>query len=128
MDNDLFLKDFESASLKEFSHSDHIRMAWLYLRRDGWDTGYPHIQAGLKNFALKLNVSDKYHETVTGFWARLVLHCVDAQPDIDDFEQFKETFPILFTSDAMKKHYSDDVLWSDTARQNWVMPDKVPMP
>ncbi|GAB5490478.1 MAG: hypothetical protein Phog2KO_06930 [Phototrophicaceae bacterium] len=128
MDNQLFLEEFENASLKDFSHAKHIRMAWLYLYRDGWDIGYPNIRAGLKHFALKLNVSDKYHETVTGFWARLVLHCIDERPDIDNFEQFQEAFPFLFTGDIMKKHYSDDVLWSDMARKEWVAPDKVPMP
>ena len=128
MDNQLFLEEFENASLKEFSHTDHIRMAWLYLCRDGWDIGYPNIRAGLKHFAMTLGVSDKYHETLTGFWARLVLHCIDTQPEIDDFEEFKETFPMLFTSDAMKKYYSDDVLWSDTARTQWIAPDIEPMP
>ena len=46
----------------------------------------------------------------------------------DNFEQFQEVFTFLFTGDIMKKHYSDDVLWSDMARKEWVAPDKLPMP
>ena len=128
MNDTMFLKLFEDASLHSFPHADHIRMAWLYLRRDGWEDGYRQIQAGLKHFALSHGQADKYHETITRFWAQLVQHCIDHQPEIDNFETFSEAFPILFRADAMKQHYSDEVLRDVTARHSWVEPDKIPIP
>jgi hypothetical protein len=128
MNDNLFLTHFEDASLHSFPHADHIRMAWLYLKRDGWGNGYAHIQNGLRHFATAHHQPDKYHETITHFWASLVQHCIEHQPDIDDFATFAETFPILFDKDAIKRHYSSDVLWDETARDEWVTPDLIPMP
>jgi hypothetical protein len=44
------------------------------------------------------------------------------------FHLFKEAFPVLFDKAALRKHYSDAVLWTDDARIAWVEPDKIPMP
>lgn len=128
MNDQIFLQKFEDASLTSFSHADHIRMAWLYLRRDSWTKGYPQIQAGLKNFALSHGQADKYHETITCFWAKLVQHCIDNQAEIEEFAIFSETFPILFSAESMQQHYSKEVLSSATARNQWLEPDKIPMP
>jgi hypothetical protein len=103
-------------------------MAWLYLRRDAWDNGYQHIQSALKHFAASHGASQKYHETITRFWACLVLHCIDEEPEIDDFEAFVTAFPILLDKSAMIKHYSADVLKSADAREHWQEPDLVSMP
>lgn len=128
MNDQEFLTQFELAKLSAFSHRDHIRIAWLYLQRDGWDVGYTHIQAGLKHFATSHNQPTKYHETITCFWSMLVHHAIQHQPEIDNFTVFEQRFPLLFDKSALKQHYSDDVLWSAAARQAWVAPDIVPMP
>ena len=128
MDDQTFLHHFEAAQLHPFAHAEHIRMAWLYLRRDGWETGYARIQAGLKYFAAALGQSDKYHETITRFWALLVQHAIDAQPGLKTFAAFQEAFPILFDKTVIRKHYSQAVLWGDEARHDWVEPDMIPMP
>lgn len=128
MNDAQFLNVFEKGELNGFSHADHIRMAWLYLRRDGWEEGYANIQAGLKHFTLAHGVPEKYHETITRFWATLVHHAIEHQPDISDFTEFTETFPILLDKEAMLQHYSNEVLWSVSARQAWVEPDLVAMP
>lgn len=122
------LTQFEAATLNPFGHREHILVAWLYLRRDGRDTGYQHIQAGLKHFALAHGADSKYHETITRFWSLLVQHCIERHPDISDFEQFLATFPIVLDQNAMLKHYSRDVLFSDVARQSWQAPDLIAMP
>jgi len=123
-----FLHAFETATLSSFPHLDHVRMAWLYLRRDGWEAGYRRIQAGLKHFAQVAGEPDKYHETITCFWAKLVWHNIQQHPDCDALDDFLGMCPILLDRGAMSRHYSDDVLWSAEARQNWVAPDLIPMP
>jgi hypothetical protein len=128
MDAQTFLMYFEKGKLHPFPHHDHIYMAWLYLRRDGWDEGYQQIQAGLKHFAAVQGQPEKYHETITRFWALLVHHAIAAQPEINKFSVFRQKFPLLFEKFAIRKHYSDAILWSATARQTWVEPDLLPMP
>lgn len=122
-----FLQAFQSATLAQFPHRDHIRVAWLYLSRDGWDEGYRQIQAGLKHFAVSAGVPDKYHETITRFWAKLVWYGINQFP-VDSVEEFVEAFPIVLDKHAMMRHYSKDVLFSQDARQTWVEPDLIAMP
>jgi hypothetical protein len=126
--SDTFLAHFETGKLHPFAHEDHIRMAWLYLRRDGWQEGYRQIQAGLKNFAAAHGQPEKYHETITRFWAMLVNHAIEQQPDMDSFADFQQAFPFLFDKSIIKKHYSKAVFFDAVARQQWVEPDIVPMP
>ena len=128
MDDNTFMKQFEDGTLPSFRHPQHIRMAWLVLHEHGWEQGYSRIQSGIKHFAEVIGHSDKYHETMTRFWAGLVQHAIEDQPDIDNFATFQKTFPLLFDKDAIKQHYSYEVLWSDTARYQWVEPDLIPMP
>jgi hypothetical protein len=128
MNDTNFLKAFEDAKLSAFPHQDHIRMAWLYLQKDGWEGGYAKIQSGIKHFATSLGQADKYHESITRFWALLVYHCIQARAEISDFEEFEAAYPILFDKGSIYKHYSRDYLFSAEARQNWLEPDILPMP
>ena len=128
MNDSQILAQFEAAQLDSFTHRDHIRVAWLYLRQDGWDTGYRNIRRGLLNFATALGVTDKYHETLTRFWAHVIQHCIDEQPNIDDFEAFIAIYPMLLDKSLVEQHYSPELLWSDVARRSWHEPDLAPMP
>ncbi len=130
MDDQSFLKAFEDGTLPpaEFSHRGHIRMAWLYLRSYGWEDGLVHIRSGIQQFAARLGATNKYHETMTVFWARLVQHMITDQPQIDTFEAFLAHFPMVLDTHLIERHYSADVLKSPLARQQWVEPDLVTMP
>jgi len=72
MNDQEFLTAFEQHTLAEFSHQSHIRMAWLYLRADGWEKGQERIQREIQNFAAALGATRKYHQTITLFWASTV--------------------------------------------------------
>lgn len=130
MDDQTFLQAFEDGTLSpsEFSHRGHIRMAWLYLRKYGWDDGVVHIRSGIQQFAARLGATGKYHETITIFWARVVHHMINDQPQIDSFEEFLATYPQILDSHLIQQHYSADLLRSPVARQQWVEPDLVLLP
>jgi hypothetical protein len=74
-----FLPAFEAATIPNaaFRHHDHLRMAWLYLRRDGATLGAARVHAGLRRFAAARGVAHAYHETLTAFWTRLMAHAVE---------------------------------------------------
>src|SRR6185295_2372385 len=113
MNDQEFLTAFEQHTLTEFPHKSHIRMAWLYLRTEGWEKGQERIQRGIRDFANALGATHKYHETITLFWARLVQHAINAQPEIDDFETFIAHFPILLDKKAISAHYSTMLVHSE---------------
>jgi hypothetical protein len=88
VNDDEFLAAFESATIanSEFRHREHLRMAWLYVRREGPTIGEVRIREGIQRFAAAHGVPHLYPETLTGFWARLMTHVVEAFPALDRFE------------------------------------------
>ena len=127
MDDAQFLHQFESGTLHPFPHRDHVRMAWIYLRRDGWTHGYDLIRLGIQRFAAHHGVI-KYHETITRFWAHLIQAAIRAAPEVDDFEVFAAANPTLFDKSIIEQFYSHDLLMSEEARYNWIEPDLQDLP
>jgi hypothetical protein len=130
MNDQEFLAAFESGKLAhgEFPHRAHIRMAWLVLRRDGWEPGFENIRAGIQHFARAHGATRKYHETITRFWTLVVFHALTLDPEIADFEAFAAAYPHLLDTRIIQRHYSRDLLGSDAARAVWVEPDIEPLP
>ena len=80
MTDDQFLHRFESHALDQFSHRDHIRLAFAYARRGGVAAAVDGAR-GIRGFAEAHGLPRKYHETVTVAWARVVGRlAVDSAP------------------------------------------------
>lgn len=118
-----FLKAFEDCSLTEFHHRDHIRMAWLYLREFGYEKGSSKVAEGIRRFAATKNQNRLYHETITQFWIRLVQHVIENHTPAKDFAEFINSFPRLSDSKSIFRHYSRDLLMSESARLQCQEPD-----
>jgi hypothetical protein len=125
-----FLAAFEAGKLAndEFRHRDHIRMAWLYLHRDGWQIGVKHIEQGIQRFAGLHHVPLLYHETITVFWAHLVMYAIQQTPDLDNFTAFEDAHPHLFDSGLIHTYFSREILSTDAARRTMADPDVKPLP
>src|SRR5215470_7482172 len=67
MDDDAFLQAFETGTLPNaaFHHRDHLRLTWLYLRRDGPELGAEHIVDGIRHFATIHGAANRFHVTLT---------------------------------------------------------------
>ena len=123
-----FMQAFEAATLNEFAHRDHVRMAWLYLRKYGTEAGLVKIREGIQAFARSVGADHKYHETITVFWARVVLLGIADRPEIEDFAAFIQVHSHVLDKGLLQRHYSNAVLASETARRAWVEPDLIPLP
>ena len=122
MNDEEFLKAFQDCTLEEFHHKDHIRMAWLYLSKFGYELGSTKIVEGIKKFALAKNATTLYHETITQFWIRLVQHVIENY-SAETFEEFFASFPPLQDSKSIYRHYTKDLLMYEIARKEWMQPD-----
>ena len=124
---DDFVQAFEECRYpnQSFKHADHIRLAWIYLRKYGPITGEERICASIRRFAASLGHEQKYHETMTRAWFRLVssAHC-EAQ-DIASFDEFLARFPSLFDRRLLSEFYSDALMAAEKARSGWVEPDRL---
>ena len=125
-----FLARFETGAIAnaDFRHRDHLRMAWLYVRRDGRVGGTARIRAGLRHFAAVHGVAHAYHETLTGFWARLMAHVVEVFPDDARFEDALARYAGFEDRRLAYRHWSSELLDGSRARREWVEPDLLPLP
>ena len=126
MTDDEFLSRFESCALEDFRHRDHVRIAWLYLRRYPYDRAVQAMEDGIRRFAIHHGALDKYHHTVTLLWMRLV---AAAGPKANgDFDAFLSRHPHLLDKDTPRRFYSADRLGSAEARAGWIDPDLSALP
>lgn len=120
-----FVQGFEDCTLpnEAFHHRDHVRLAWLYLRR------YPALEAltrfaeGLKRFAAAHGHPGLYHETIT--WAFLFL-IRERMADEETWDDFAAKNPDLLTwkPSVLDRYYEKETLFSDRARRIFVLPDR----
>ncbi|UJR20340.1 hypothetical protein I4U23_023471 [Adineta vaga] len=130
-DDDEFLKQFESCTLTSWSHRTHVRMAWLYLTRDGRRTGVKKIFDGIKNFIANSQVSRKttFHFTMTYFWIQMIDLAIAQSPKEIGFEEFLRLNPQLMNGGLFLEYYKKETMLNNpTARQEMVLPDIKPLP
>jgi hypothetical protein len=130
-DEDLaFLSRFENCQLaeSEWTHIAHIRVAWICLTEDTPEKALQRICTGILRYNTEvLHRPHKYHETVTVAFARIV---VDRMLPREPWREFSARIDdILDPSDpVLLKYYSEKRLFSEKARQQYVTPDKEPLP
>lgn len=123
-----FIRSFEDCTLPAgtFHHRDHVRLAWLYLRRLPVLDALTRFSEGLRRFAAANGASGLYHETIT--WAYLFLiHQRMAGAGADEtWEEFAARNPDLFTwkPSILDAYYEKETLGSELARRVFVMPDR----
>lgn len=103
-----FLSAFESGKIESFHHSDHIRLALLYVRKYGMPEAEQRVGDAIRGFADAAGQPQKYHHTMTVAWVRLAARLLD--------------------KNALASFYSRDLLYSEQARREWVEPDLAPLP
>lgn len=113
-----FVRAFESCELSNtaFRHADHIRLARIYLSRYGAAETTKRFGTYLRKFAAHHGNSEKYHETITVAWVKLVAHT-----PANDLEQ-------LMDKNYLRKFYSPELLATDAARTQFVEPDREKLP
>ena len=125
-----FRRAFESCELPNsaFHHGDHIRAAWLYVRRFGVSEAESRLSEGILRFATHHGGPQKYHHTMTVAWVRLIAVAHRDTPALDRFEDFLAAHPHLLDMRALSKYYSASRLGSPAARAAWVEPDLQTLP
>jgi hypothetical protein len=121
-----FIEAFEGGRLTEFHHRDHLRLAWLRVRRAGAGAEAA-VSFDIRRFAAAAGAGRKYHETLTVFWVRLVRHA-DAYFRPASFDELLEACPLLLDPLAPGRHWRAETLWSEVARGEWIKPDLLPVP
>jgi hypothetical protein len=128
MTDDEFIASFEACSFatESFHHSDHVRMAFLYLSR------YPAVEAlqrfstSLARFATANGKPNLYHETITWAFLLLIRERLARAGSPLTWTEFAATNEDLLNweDNVLKKYYRSETLSSDLARTTFLFPDK----
>lgn len=121
MDDLELITAFENCTLPpaEFSHRNHVRVAWICLREHSLLDALARFVASLKRYATSLGASAKYHETITFAFVFLIHERMQRTP-CATFAEFADANPDLF-GNVLERYYSKETLASELARQSFVI-------
>jgi hypothetical protein len=110
-----------------FTHREHVELVWNYLQIHEAGEVHRAVASGIREVAAMHGAPDKYHETITRCWVRLVaLHRAESQAE--SFDQFIAENPGLLDRDLLTHHYSPELIRSVQARSGWAEPDLQELP
>jgi hypothetical protein len=121
------IERFENASISPecFHHPEHVRVAFLYLRRYPLIDALQRFSTGLKRLAAALGKADRYHETITWAYMFLVNERMSGAHQ-ERWSDFAAAHPDLLSwkESILKRYYSDETLATEKAKRQFVLPDK----
>ena len=110
MTDDEFLKSFEECSIPKalWTHEAHVRMAWLYLRRQPLEEVIPIVRQAIQRYNTSLGNTEGYHETITLAFLVLIDDRIDRASNDETFASFSQGHPSLLDRkmSALLEHYS----------------------
>jgi hypothetical protein len=130
MTDEQFARAFERGEVSPaaFDHRAHVRVAWVYVREGPtFDAATTRMREAIRRFAAAANAAQKYHETITVLWMRLLAEAAGRVAPCELAELFEQC-PELADKDLPLKYYSRERLFSDEARREWIAPDQLPIP
>jgi len=131
MTDDEFLAAFEACTLKEFDHRDHVKVAYLYLRRHPLEDAIAKVRSGLQALAVAWgapvdDLERGYHETMTQAWVRLVHLALRDHESSESADAFCDRLPNLMQKTYLQSFYSRERLTTWEAKRGFVQPDLAP--
>jgi hypothetical protein len=129
MTDEAFARTFERGEITpaQFDHIAHVRLAWVYLHEAAsLDEALSRMQDAIRRFAAAAGVPQKYHETITVLWMRLLAETRTAGA-AGEIAGVLQAHPALGDKDLPFQYYSRELLLSDDARAAWVEPDRRPL-
>ena len=134
MTDDAFLEKFEACAwpLDQWHHREHIKVAYLYLRRYPFETALTRIREKIQAHNAAQGVPEGptlgYHETMTQAWLRLVYVTLCEYGPAASADEFFDQHPQLSQTKVLRLFYSRDLFVSPRAKTEFVPPDLAPLP
>jgi hypothetical protein len=128
LDDATFLARFERLEIaaSEFTHREHIRLAFLMLRDADFGAGAVRFRTAFKRFTVAVGATAKYHETLTWAYLALVSRCMHERPYASSFELLADRPDLLdHRTGLLARHYDVPAITaSPLARQVFVLPER----
>ncbi len=125
------VRAFENATIpaSDFSHAAHIAVALSYLAELPPDRALERMREKVRAFAAHHGAGNLYHETLTTFWMRLLDHVANGcDPNLPIWQRINMIVARWGNRRPVDAHYSREIIDSQLARENWILPDRLPLP
>ncbi len=124
---DITLENFEASEIDpdRFDHEAHVYVGWLYLGEYELPEAIARFDAGLKRLVAKLGAETKYHATLTWFFLLLIAERIEADEPWQVFRHRNDDL-IGGSKKLLSRYYSEECLFSDRARERFVLPNNIP--
>ena len=108
-----------------FHHREHVRTAWIYVRRWGIVGALERFPRDLRAFALAKGKPNLYHETITWAYILLVGERISARPSEDTWESFgRDNADLLdWKKSLLFRYYPRERLFGEQAKRCFLLPD-----
>lgn len=97
-----FVEAIETCTLPraEFTHRNHVRLAWLYLREADAEVAGRRIGDTILRYATSLGAAKKFDADLTLRWMQIVETAMRGTP-ATDFDRFLDAHPELLRRDLL---------------------------
>jgi hypothetical protein len=106
----------------EFSHRDHVRMAFEMLKRHDFAESVWLFSRALREMAARAGKPQAFNQTVTIGFLSLIAERMERE-GAQDFAAFARAHPETLDKDALARWYRPEQLTSDVARRTFVLPE-----
>lgn len=122
----LTIEQFEAGDIdaERFDHEAHVYMAWLYVRAFDFADAVSRFDGALRRLTARLGVPGKYHATITWLFLLLINERASKSESWGDF-QSRNLDLVRDSKTTLERHYSEALLFSDAAREHFVLPDRI---
>jgi 2'-5' RNA ligase len=126
MTDDELVQALESRELptEVFTHAEHVRVAWCYVRRHPILIALTRFRTTLQRFAAGKGKPERYHETITIAYMLLIAERLASSRELtwDEFAA-RNTDLLQWQPSVLAQLYSEEALASARAREMFVLPD-----
>lgn len=126
MTDDELVQAFESGELptEAFTHAEHVRAAWCYVRRDPILVALARFRTTLQRFAAGKGRPERYHETITIAYMLLIAERLASTRELTWDEFAARNGDLLqWEPSVLAQFYSKEALASPRAREVFVLPE-----
>ncbi|HMD40394.1 MAG TPA: hypothetical protein VKH15_14015 [Candidatus Acidoferrum sp.] len=129
MGDEEWIAQFESCVLPgdSFHHTDHVKMAFLYLQKYSPLEALGRFSSAILRFATANGKPDRYNETVTWAFVLLIRERIARTNRQQTWAEFAASNEDLLRWDdnILKKYYRAETLASPLAKSTFLFPDKL---
>jgi len=129
MNESEWMEAFERCTLpsESFHHAEHVKMAFLYLRKYAPLDALGRFSSNLAGFAAAHGKPDRYNETITWAFLLLIRERMARANSAQTWATFSANNADLlrWEDNILEKYYRPETLASELAKHVFLFPDKL---